>query len=43
VQELVARLAEHYDVDLETLAGIEENVHFRLPPELAGAGAPTPR
>jgi hypothetical protein len=22
-------------VQLETLAGIEENVHFRLPPELA--------
>jgi 4-hydroxy-3-methylbut-2-enyl diphosphate reductase len=43
VQELVARLAEHYDVDLETLAGIEENVHFRLPPDLAGAGAPNPR
>jgi 4-hydroxy-3-methylbut-2-enyl diphosphate reductase len=43
VQELVARLAEHYDVDLETLAGIEENVQFRLPPDLAGAGAPNPR
>ena len=42
VQELVARLAEHYEVDLETLAGIEENVHFRLPPELADAGAPPP-
>jgi 4-hydroxy-3-methylbut-2-enyl diphosphate reductase len=43
VRELVARLAEHYEVDLETLAGIEENVHFRLPPELAESGAPPPR
>jgi 4-hydroxy-3-methylbut-2-enyl diphosphate reductase len=34
VQELVGRLGEHYDIDLETLAGIEENVHFRLPAEL---------
>ncbi len=40
VQELVARLAAHYDVTLETLAGIAENVHFRLPPELA---EPAPR
>jgi 4-hydroxy-3-methylbut-2-enyl diphosphate reductase len=43
VEELVARLAAHYEVDLETLAGIEENVHFRLPPELAESGAPPPR
>jgi hypothetical protein len=28
-------------VQLESLAGIEENVHFRLPPELADqAGRP---
>jgi 4-hydroxy-3-methylbut-2-en-1-yl diphosphate reductase len=42
VQQLVDRLAAHYDVSVETLAGIEENVHFRLPPELAepAAGAP---
>jgi 4-hydroxy-3-methylbut-2-en-1-yl diphosphate reductase len=37
VQELVGRLGEHYDIDLETLAGIEENVHFRLPAELDNA------
>ena len=43
VQALVARLAEHYEVALETLAGIEENIHFRLPSELAEAGAPSPR
>jgi 4-hydroxy-3-methylbut-2-en-1-yl diphosphate reductase len=40
VQELVGRLAAHYEVIVETLAGIEENVHFRLPPELA---EPAPR
>jgi 4-hydroxy-3-methylbut-2-en-1-yl diphosphate reductase len=42
VQQLVERLAAHYEVRLETLAGIEENVHFRLPAELAepAAGAP---
>jgi 4-hydroxy-3-methylbut-2-enyl diphosphate reductase len=35
VQQLVGRLAAHYRVSVETLAGIEENVHFRLPAELA--------
>jgi 4-hydroxy-3-methylbut-2-enyl diphosphate reductase len=35
VQQLVDRLAAHYRVSVETLAGIEENVHFRLPAELA--------
>jgi 4-hydroxy-3-methylbut-2-enyl diphosphate reductase len=34
VQKLIARLDEHYDVTVDTLDGIEENVHFRLPPEL---------
>ena len=43
VRELVARLAAHYEVAVETLAGIEENVHFRLPAALAEAGAPPPR
>ena len=43
VQELVARLAASYEVAVETLAGIEENVHFRLPAELADAGASPPR
>jgi 4-hydroxy-3-methylbut-2-enyl diphosphate reductase len=44
VQQLVGRLAEHYEVHLETLAGIEESVHFRLPPELAdpAPSAPAP-
>jgi 4-hydroxy-3-methylbut-2-enyl diphosphate reductase len=35
VRELICRLEQHFVVQLETLAGIEENVHFRLPPELA--------
>ena len=35
VKELIARLGERYAVTVETLDGIEENVHFRLPPELA--------
>jgi len=35
VQELIARLGERYDVSVETLDGIQENVHFRLPVELA--------
>ena len=35
VQELIARLGEHFSVDVEALQGIAENVHFRLPPQLA--------
>jgi 4-hydroxy-3-methylbut-2-enyl diphosphate reductase len=35
VQDLIARLGERYAVTVETLDGIQENVHFRLPPELA--------
>jgi 4-hydroxy-3-methylbut-2-en-1-yl diphosphate reductase len=42
VQQLVDRLAADYDVGVETLAGIEENVHFRLPPELAEPSASPP-
>ncbi|TDQ77543.1 4-hydroxy-3-methylbut-2-enyl diphosphate reductase [Dongia mobilis] len=37
VQDLVARLRELREVRLELLAGVEENVRFRLPPELADA------
>jgi 4-hydroxy-3-methylbut-2-en-1-yl diphosphate reductase len=40
VQDLIAKLQSHYTVRVEVLAGIEENVHFRLPPELAERGAP---
>jgi 4-hydroxy-3-methylbut-2-en-1-yl diphosphate reductase len=41
VQDLIRKLEQHFMVQLETLAGIEENVHFRLPPELADqAGRP---
>ena len=35
VQDLIRKLGQHFAVHLETVAGIEENVHFRLPPELA--------
>lgn len=35
VSDLVARLGEHFDVTTDTLDGIFENVHFRLPAELA--------
>jgi 4-hydroxy-3-methylbut-2-en-1-yl diphosphate reductase len=38
VQDLIAKLREDYAVQVEVLAGIEENVHFRLPPELADRG-----
>ncbi len=34
VQDLVSWLGERFDVTLETLDGIEENIHFRLPSEL---------
>ena len=35
VQDLVARLQELKDVQIELMAGVEENVRFRLPPELS--------
>ena len=38
VQDLIRKLGEHFAVQLETRAGIEENVHFRLPPELTDQG-----
>lgn len=34
VQELLARLGEVYDLTVEGLDGVAENVHFRLPPEV---------
>jgi 4-hydroxy-3-methylbut-2-en-1-yl diphosphate reductase len=39
VRELIGKLEQHFTVQLEALAGIEENVHFRLPPELADQAA----
>jgi 4-hydroxy-3-methylbut-2-enyl diphosphate reductase len=39
VQELLARLSEIYDTQIETLPGVEERVRFRLPDELARAAA----
>ena len=35
VIELVDRLGELFDIKIEELTGVAENVHFRLPPELA--------
>jgi len=35
VQDLVDRLNEIAEVELQTLPGITENVRFRMPPELA--------
>jgi 4-hydroxy-3-methylbut-2-enyl diphosphate reductase len=36
VEELVGRLARHFDVAVKPLAGVEENIQFKLPPELDG-------
>ncbi len=38
VQELVRRIAELRPIQVELLAGIEENIHFKLPDELEQAG-----
>ncbi len=35
VQQLIERLASRFTVEVDVLDGISENVHFRLPPELA--------
>ena len=37
VEEVVARLATLYEIELEELTGVEENVRFSLPPELVRA------
>lgn len=42
VDELVARIGGQFEVSVESLAGVEENVQFRLPPELNGMGAGAP-
>jgi 4-hydroxy-3-methylbut-2-enyl diphosphate reductase len=39
VQDLIKRLEDHFVVELEVLDGIEENVHFRLPAQLAERGS----
>jgi 4-hydroxy-3-methylbut-2-en-1-yl diphosphate reductase len=39
VQQLIDRLKELGEVELETLPGITENVRFRMPPELADTAA----
>ncbi len=40
VQETIARLRDYREVDVETLDGVEENVHFKLPKELADVPRP---
>ena len=40
VRETIARLREHRDVTVSTLDGVEENVHFKLPRELADVPRP---
>ena len=40
VGELVDRLAGLYDIDVEPLTGVEENVRFRLPAELDAEESP---
>ena len=38
VQDLVGWIGQRFDMTLETLDGVEENIHFRLPPELIDRG-----
>jgi 4-hydroxy-3-methylbut-2-enyl diphosphate reductase len=40
VQETIARLRDHRNVTVETLDGVEENIHFKLPKELADVPRP---
>ena len=40
VQETIARLRDYRSVNVETLDGVEENVHFKLPKELADVPRP---
>ena len=40
VQETITRLKKYRDVTVETLDGVEENVHFKLPQELADTPRP---
>ena len=39
VQEVVAQLRAMGDIEVETLDGAEEQVHFKMPPELVGVRA----
>ncbi|MDH3662319.1 MAG: 4-hydroxy-3-methylbut-2-enyl diphosphate reductase [Alphaproteobacteria bacterium] len=40
VQQLIAWLRQHFDVSLDILDGIRENIRFRLPPALADRSQP---
>ena len=42
VEELIDRLAAFGDIAVENMPGIEENMHFKLPRELAGAANDKP-
>ncbi len=39
MQELLARLGRLFEIEVETLAGVEERVQFRLPEELVNVPA----
>ncbi len=39
VQEVIAKLAELYDISVDVLRGTEEKVQFKLPPELESSAA----
>ena len=40
VQETIARMREYREITVETLDGVEENIHFKLPRELAEVPRP---
>ena len=40
VQDTIGRLRNYRNVDVETLDGVEENIHFKLPRELADVPRP---
>ena len=37
VEELIERLRSHFIIELEKFQGVEENVQFKLPPEISNA------
>ena len=40
VQNTIARIRQYFDVTVETLDGVEENIHFKLPKELSDVERP---
>ena len=37
MEELIERLRSHFIIKLEKIQGVEENVQFKLPPEISNA------